>query len=151
MTDQSTDTSSTESTATGAADTTTSVTKAKLIARQAYQTSDGQNFFDMGEAESHQAGLDNRDAIEAYLVKANVGKAQAGMLRNTLPAFLAFKASVEAGTDISDLLTIVAANEAKAKAEAAEKAAAAKAEADKVKAAADAAAATKAQAEGATA
>lgn len=115
---QSTDTTTTEST----------TTKQKLVALQAYRTTDGKNFFDADEAAAWQSSLDNRDAIEAFLVKANIGKAQAGMLRNMLPQFLAFHAEVADGKDISDLLKIVADNEAKEKADAKAKADAKKAE-----------------------
>lgn len=150
MTDQSTDNTATNQTegdvqhdvSSGTAPV--SVTKGKLMARQAFQTTDGKNFFDESEAAAHQSSLDNRDVIEAYVVTANVGPAQAGMLRNSLPAFLAFKAEVDGGRDISATLAIVAQNEATAKAEAKAKLDAKKAEekakADAAKAAAGAAA-----------
>lgn len=95
----------------------------KIVAKQAFTTTDGQNFFDLGEANTHQAKLDNAQTIEAFLVKSNIGKAQAGMLRNTLPAFIAFKAEVEGGLDISGYVA-KAADSAKADAEVAAGAAA---------------------------
>lgn len=60
-------------------------------------TTDNKEFKSEVEAEAHQAGLDQAPLINGYIQHAGLndgkGKAQAGLLRRHLAAFLAYQAS----------------------------------------------------------
>lgn len=62
-----------------------------LQTRSLFVTSDGKEFKVQAEAEAHQAGLDSKPLIEGYITHSKLEKAQAGLMRRHLAAFLAFQ------------------------------------------------------------
>lgn len=61
-----------------------------------YKTSDGKVFKTEIEAAGHEKYLEIKPVVEAFIEKAGLQKAQAGLMRKHLPAFVAFQASQEA-------------------------------------------------------
>ena len=68
---------------------------AKII--QKYGSEDGTKEFNTAaEADAYDAGVKNAAVIEAYITKAGLLKAQAGLMRKHLASFISFEASYEA-------------------------------------------------------
>lgn len=56
-----------------------------------FVTSDGKEFKDEGSANAHEKGLEKAEKIEGYIAAAGLQKAQAGLMRKHIAAYLSFE------------------------------------------------------------